>query len=132
MARRDPQEKKALSYTKDRRNVYGANDKGSRKSIRRNKRMPNRADRRRDHQVLGTATGFDAAAEAGEQADAGAQAEVRLLAKKSMWVIKGWRKGPDAPLAEVVARKLRRRARAGMTDPAAAEERVERIHRRLA
>jgi hypothetical protein len=146
MARRDPQEKKALSYTKDRRNVYGANDKGSRKSIRRNKRMPNRADRRRDHQVLGTAIGFDAAAEAGKQADAaaevgqqadaaaevGQQAEVRLLAKKSMWVIKGWRKGPDAPLAEVVARKLRRRARAGMTDPAAAEERVERIHRRLA
>lgn len=35
MTRRDPQEKKALSYAKDRRNDYGENDKGSRKGIRR-------------------------------------------------------------------------------------------------
>ena len=42
MARRSPQEKKTLSYAKDRRNDYGENDKSSRKSIRRNKRVPNR------------------------------------------------------------------------------------------
>ncbi len=35
MARRTPQEKKALSYVKDRRNDYGENDKSSRKNIRR-------------------------------------------------------------------------------------------------
>lgn len=39
--RRSPQEKKALSYARDRRNVYGENDKSSRKNIRRNKRSPN-------------------------------------------------------------------------------------------
>jgi hypothetical protein len=46
MVRRSPQEKKALSYAKDRRNVYGENDKSSRKNIRRNKRIPNKLRRR--------------------------------------------------------------------------------------
>jgi hypothetical protein len=104
MARRDPQEKKALGYAKDRRNDYGENDKGSRKSIRRNKRVPNRADRHRERQVLSTAVGFVVAAEQAERA------EVRLLAKKSMWMTKRWRKVRDAPLAEFVAARLRRRA----------------------
>ena len=36
--RSSPQEKKRLSYAKDRRNDYGENDKSSRKNIRRNKR----------------------------------------------------------------------------------------------
>ena len=34
--RKSPQEKKALSYAKDRRNTYGENDKSSRKNIPRN------------------------------------------------------------------------------------------------
>ncbi|WP_194828528.1 hypothetical protein [Nocardia sp. XZ_19_231] len=46
--RRSPQEKKSLSYAKDRRNGYGENDKSSRKNIPRNKRIRNRVDRRRD------------------------------------------------------------------------------------
>lgn len=47
MARkRTPQEKKVLSYMRDTRNVYGANDKGSRKSIRRRKRQDERQYRR--------------------------------------------------------------------------------------
>ncbi|MFE2009824.1 hypothetical protein [Streptomyces sp. NPDC059491] len=46
MERRTPQEKKRLSYLKDHRNNYGENDKSSRKSIRRNKRFPNSANRR--------------------------------------------------------------------------------------
>jgi hypothetical protein len=61
MARRSPQETKALSYAKDRRNDYGENDKSSRKNIRRNKRIPNRADRHRERQVLAAATGCDVA-----------------------------------------------------------------------
>ncbi len=123
MARRNPQEKKALSYAKDRRNDYGENDKSSRKNIRRNKRIPNRADRHREHQVLSTATGPVVVTEVVEQA------EVRLLAKKSMWMTKRWRKWRDAPLAEIVAYKLRRRAQTGMEDPAAVEVRIERIRR---
>jgi hypothetical protein len=122
MARRDPQEKKALSYAKDRRNDYGENDKSSRKNIRRNKRIRNRADRHREHQVLSAATGR-VVTEAAERA------EGRLLAKKSMWMTKRWRKWRDAPLAEIVMYKLRRRARTGMEDPAAVEARIERIRR---
>jgi hypothetical protein len=125
VARRSPQEKKALSYAKDRRNDYGENDKSSRKNIRRNKRIPNRADRHREHQVLSAATGPIVAMEAAERA------EVRLLAKKSMWMTKRWRKWRDAPLAEIVAYKLRRRARTGMVDAAAVEASILRICRRV-
>ncbi len=75
MARRRPQEKKTLSYAKDRRNDYGENDRSSRKSIRRNKRVPNRADRHREHQVLAIATGVRILDETVERAEA------KLLAK---------------------------------------------------
>lgn len=49
---RSPQEKKILSYQKDRRNSYGESDKGSRSSIRRNKAFVNRNYRRAVKQVL--------------------------------------------------------------------------------
>ncbi len=42
-----------------------------------------------------------------------------------------WRKWRDAPLAEVVEYKLRRRARTGMENPAVVESRIERIRRRV-
>lgn len=125
MARLDPQERKALSYARDRRNDYGENDKSSRKNIRRNKRIPNRADRHRERQVLSAAAGPTAAMELAEQA------EFRLLAKKSMWMTKRWRKWRDAPLAEVLEYKLRRRVACGMEDSAAVEERIDRIRRRV-
>ena len=121
--RRSPQEKKALSYAKDRRNDYGENDKSSRKSIRRNKRTPNRADRHRERQVLAEAIG-PVATEAAELV------EERRQTKKSMWFTKRWRKWRDAPLADVVIYKLRRRARLGMQDVQVAEERITRIRRR--
>jgi hypothetical protein len=41
-----PQEKKRLSYERDRRNTYGENDKSSRKNIPRGKRLAVRAARR--------------------------------------------------------------------------------------
>lgn len=123
MGRRTPREKKALSYAKDRRNDYGENDKSSRKNIRRNKRTPNRADRHRERQVLAAATG-PVTAEAAEQA------ETKLQAKKSMWLTKRWRKWRDAPLADVVAHKLRRRAKLGMDDSVDVEARIDRIRRR--
>lgn len=123
-ARKSPQEKKALSYAKDRRNDYGENDKSSRKSIRRNKRTPNRADRHREHQVLAGATGPVAA-------DAAERVESKLLAKKSMWFTKRWRKWRDAPLADVVTYKLRRRARLGMRAHEVVQDQIDRIRRRV-
>lgn len=122
MVRRSPQEKKAFSYKKDRRNVYGENDKSSRKNIRRNKQVPNRADRHRGRQVLAEAAGP-------VEVEAAEQAESRLAAKKSMWMTKRWRKWRDAPLADTVIDKLRRRARLGMDDPADVDARIERIRR---
>lgn len=120
--RRSPQEKKALSYARDRRNVYGENDKSSRKNIRRNKRSPNRADRHHIRQMLAAAAGtLDPVVEE--------RAADRLGVKKSMWFTKRWRKYPDAPLAQVVTFTLRRRARLGMSDLQATEVRVDRVSR---
>ncbi|GAB4587200.1 hypothetical protein [Nocardia sp. IFM 10818] len=124
MVRRSPQEKKALSYTKDRRNDYGENDKSSRKNIRRNKRIPNRADRHREHRVLSKATG-SLSTEAGEQA------ATDLQAKKSMWQTKRWRKWRDTPLSDMVIHKLERRSERNMADPEKAARRIERIRRRI-
>ena len=123
-ARKSPQEKKVLSYAKDRRNDYGENDKSSRKAIRRNKRVPNRTDRHREQQLLTGAIG----PVTGEAAEF---VQDRLLARKSMWRTKRWRKWPDAALAEVVVFKLRRRARLGMSEPGATEDRVDRIRRKV-
>lgn len=92
MRRRTSQEKKALSYARDCRYTYGENNKGSRRSIRRNKRFPHRANRHRDHLTLAALTGtpdplLDEAA------------EVRLRGRRP----KSWRKWPDLPLGVVVA-----------------------------
>jgi hypothetical protein len=120
MAHRTPQEKKRLSYAKDRRNNYGENDKSSRKNIRRNKRAPHRANRRRESTVLEAVKGApDVVAEE--------VAEQRLMAKRR----KSWRKFPDAPLADMVAGRLRRRVRLGIDDGVRADERLWRIRVRM-
>jgi hypothetical protein len=75
--------------------------------------------------VLATAAGPVITLEAAEHAEA------RLLAKKSMWMTKRWRKWRDAPLAEYLEYKLRRRAQAGMEEPTAVQARIERIRRRV-
>jgi hypothetical protein len=124
VARRSPQEKKALSYAKDRRNDYGENDKSSRKNIRRNKRAPNRADRHREHQTLAAAKGVKIVDDAVEQVEA------KLLAKKSMWLTKRWRKYPDAPLGVVIENRLLGRIWLGMDEPSTAQARIERVRRR--
>lgn len=113
-----------MSYAKDRRNDYGENDKSSRKSIRRNKRTPNRSDRHRASQVLTDAAGATVDVEVAERA------ENALLAKKSMWYTTRWRKWRDAPLADIVSYKLRRRAELGIDTPDAVAARLARISRR--
>lgn len=97
---RSPQEKKRLSYAKDRRNAYAENDKTSRKAVRLNKRFPNRANRHRLQRILRDATGGVDAARAEE-------AEERLARRRP----KTWRKEPDLPLGDWVESRLRRRVR---------------------
>jgi hypothetical protein len=92
--RKTPQEKKRLSLQKDRRNVFGENDKASRKNIPRAKSKVNRANRRADSVALSGAIGppDDAIDDAVEQKVLGKKREV-------------WRKWPDQKLGNYLANK---------------------------
>ncbi|NEX92948.1 hypothetical protein [Caulobacter sp. 17J65-9] len=96
---RSPQEKKALSYAKDRRNTYGQNDKASRKAIPLRKAKAARADRhgaRQDLEHLAAAS--EAAADV-----------IESSLRQDTAGRRRWQKGPDEPLGTVVQNKLQRR-----------------------
>ncbi|MEU7765539.1 hypothetical protein AB0B25_10515 [Nocardia sp. NPDC049190] len=97
MLRKTSQEKKRLSYAKDRRNNYGENDKSSRKNIPLRKRLVNRANRRLAEVMLMGATGI---------ADpVGADSvEQDFLGRRP----KRWKKSPDIPLGIHAAGKRER------------------------
>ena len=57
--RRSPQEKKQLSYERDRVNPYGENDKASRKAIPRFKAASHREERRAARALVGKMTGAE-------------------------------------------------------------------------
>ena len=112
---RTPQEKKRLSYARDCRNCYGESDKGSRKSIRRNKTFPNRAFRKNINDILKAATGV-IDLEKAETADV----KIKQVKRRK------WKKWSDRPLGEVVkgtvedrgkvfAAKIKRRIKASYT-----------------
>ncbi|WP_425070442.1 hypothetical protein [Sagittula sp. S175] len=112
--RRDPQEKKRLSYALDCRDAYGENDKGRRKTVPNAKARANRAARRAGMALLV------------EDPDAAcAQHRAKML--------KRWKKAPDAPLGQVVGRQAERReARVGRkalsrARPAAQQERDDDV-----
>jgi hypothetical protein len=95
---RSPQEKKRLSYLRDRRNVYGENDKASRKNIPLSKALGIRSMRHEQNQALRGAL-------VAVSDEAMIEAELKAKEDNRWW----WSKQPDAPLGEVVARKLSRR-----------------------
>ncbi|WP_017586373.1 hypothetical protein [Nocardiopsis ganjiahuensis] len=123
--RRSPQEKKFLSYQKDRRNNYGENDKSSRKNIARNKRRQARVPRRRAAEALAVTRG-------GLDADSCAEAQERIEGRRptERWVWSKWR---DATLAQDVLWKLGARVRAQGREGADARrlERIRRVHARV-
>ncbi|MBD8528399.1 MULTISPECIES: hypothetical protein [unclassified Massilia] len=86
-----PQEKKRLSYAKDRRNTYGENSKASRKGIPLAKARANRAERHTQDHVLATVVGL-------ENNDELAAVEnlVRGVEPRK------WSKWPDTPLGQVL------------------------------
>src|SRR5687768_12033325 len=98
MKPKSPQEKKALSYAKDRRNAYGENDKASRDAIRKRKAGVNRVYRRRVNEVLEQISP-DVDIETAEVSDG----DVKNISRPF------WKKSPDKPLGEVVERKIKRR-----------------------
>ncbi|MEU8804329.1 hypothetical protein [Spirillospora sp. NPDC048819] len=118
MRSRSPQEKKQLSYAKDRRNAYAENDKSSRNAVRLNKRFPNRANRHRLNQLLQEAAGRPDIVKAVE-------VEERLTRRRP----KMWRKEPDLALGDWVESRLQRRIRLE-DDGRADEQRPARVRRR--
>lgn len=86
MKQKTPQEKKALSYAKDCRNTYGESDKGSRKTIRKNKTIQNQIYRRKVNQVLNEIE--DTKPEPAELIES----EAKAIAKGK------WKKCSDTPL----------------------------------
>ena len=94
MKRRTPQQKKRLSYERDRRNVYGESPHGARKSIPLRKAMRNRANRHRQNQQL-SYVGPTLTEDAADELES-------LMHRRAPNV---WKKYRDAPLGEVVANK---------------------------
>jgi hypothetical protein len=98
---RTPQQKKALSLAKDRRNTYGNNDKAARKGVRRRRAIGNRNYRRNVKQAIsGEVDHVEGLPEALDEA----AGKVRRTS---------WKKWPDTPLGEVIQQKKQRRARTG-------------------
>lgn len=98
---KSPQQKKALSYAKDRRNDYGANDKASRKAIPARKAGENRKVRRKAaHALAGI-----------ERLDESAAERVERALAHDIERVDGWTKSADVPLGEYVAKQVRRAER---------------------
>jgi len=93
--RRSPQEKKRLSLSRDRRNDYGENDKGSRKAIPLRKKLATRAVRRGDTQDL---------LQDPERADAALPLRLKVR----------WRKWPDGSLGDHIKQQMEHRATRAM------------------
>jgi hypothetical protein len=98
---KSPQDKKARSYAKDRRNSYGQNNKASRKAISRRKAGESRQDRRKVNQALSGVPELD-------------EATAELIESSTlhdMNRVGGWKKTPDISLADHVDLQLSRRKR---------------------
>jgi hypothetical protein len=91
MKQKTPQEKKALSYIKDRRNAYGESRANSRFSIRKNKTFPKRAYRHQIAQILNSEI-ENSNEESLELVDSGVKSVKR----------KNWKKFPDISLKDWV------------------------------
>lgn len=98
MKKRTPQQKKELSYKRDRRNVYGEAPHAARKAIPLHKAQRNRANRHVANQALSYQGPTPDEALADEL-----ESRVHHCAPQE------WGKYPDAPLGEVIARKSRKR-----------------------
>ena len=102
--RKSPQEKKSLSYARDRRNTYGEHSKGSRKSIPLRKRIRARARRRAEDGALRRDSKL-------------VDREQMTGIAKRMSTASRWRKSPDEPLGPILKQRNRTRlAQAYLTE----------------
>jgi hypothetical protein len=100
---KSPAEKKRLSLKRDRRNRYGENSKASRKGIRAGKQRSHMKERRDVSEILATLGGSVTETDASE---ADALAKVHTIQNRR----KAFKKRPDTPLGEVLARKLSKKS----------------------
>jgi hypothetical protein len=107
--RKSPQEKKALSLIRDRRNMYGESPHSSRKNIKRGKQNQHQEERRTANQAL-------AAIGAGSSEEQMVSHELAAEAKARLHRLDGFKKEADRPLGEFIERQQDRRERAGMLD----------------
>jgi hypothetical protein len=98
---KSPQEKKQLSLERDRRSIYGENDKASRKLVPRRKQLSRMAQRREVSQVLSGVRGH-----IDEETGDSIQSQVHVKIAKTK--LKSFRKRPDVPLREFLARRDKR------------------------
>jgi len=89
-----PQQKKRLSYEKDRRNTHDGSDKAARKLIPKAKALDIRSERHAQDLALAQALRSN-----GE--DALIAVEVNVRSTK----LRQWRKSPDEPLGQVLAKR---------------------------
>jgi hypothetical protein len=106
---RTPQEKKVLSYAKDRRNVVAESRAAARKSIAKRKAQANQSLRREVHARLGAVIGRADEAEVTDPF-------VARMGRTS------WKKKPDVSLGNYLAMKIRHRPKRGMSSKAAPSE----------
>jgi hypothetical protein len=119
LPRKTPQEKKRLSYGKDRRGSCGYRFKPARRWVPARKRKVNRVNRRRANQDLRAATGRP-------DTEAAYATEERLMSRRP----ESWAKLPELPLGTCVERILERRIGRD-EDDVADRERLDRVQRRL-
>lgn len=93
-----PQEKKRLSYARDRRNAYGESSGASRKSIPLRKKKGRRAYRKATNQLLPKGLAASALRD-----DTSIEAKINSVTRNP------WRKWPDVPLGTCVKDKLFKR-----------------------
>lgn len=98
MRRKTPQEKKELSYDKDRRNVYGEAPHAARRNIPLRKKLRNRANRHAQERPL-PSTVVPADEEVLDEIASEIYARAPVV----------WEKSPDAPLRAIIKSKRRRR-----------------------
>ena len=98
---RTPQEKKRLSYERDGRNAYNESSKGSRKSIHFRKHWVNQTYRGKIRKLLNLL---------GMRPNPLTEADVEPVANRVKEARrKDWKKSPDMPLGEFVAKQKQQR-----------------------
>ena len=99
---KSPQDKKKLSLELDRRNLYGENDKASRKGIRRGKQRSHMEERRTTKAPLLAVKGV-------LDDDSAVDAELKIRQALIQAKRVSFKKTPDLALKEVLRRKQSRR-----------------------